>query len=125
MQVELHVRPSHIEAVVEGDFSLSDSRAWISRLAEACEQARTRLVLIDSRKLRRDISLGARFDLAEHIAATLPHGVRVAILSSAAHHRNSKVLENTANNRGANVLSTEDRDEALRFLGLAGDSPAH
>jgi hypothetical protein len=120
MEYDIISHPDHVEVRARGDFALDAAKSLIAQLAMVCTTHGQNRVLVDCCELTTEVSTGARFLVAEQLAASLPRGVRVAFLASAQLNKPSKVLENTANNRGAMVLATASHEEATAFLGLRG-----
>ncbi|MBL8519437.1 MAG: hypothetical protein JNK75_02090 [Betaproteobacteria bacterium] len=118
MQVEIVVHPTFIAGIVRGTFSMADAKAGLDRIADACRQHGCSKVLLDGRMLESGFGVADRFVAAEYLAAVLPQGTHVASLSHAPIHQESKIFENTANNRGAFMLTTQSAVEAANFLGI-------
>jgi hypothetical protein len=122
MRFELANHATHIEVHVSGQFSLPVAMRIVDHISEICRQTGLARVLVDGAGLAPDVPMGARFMLAEHLAARVPRGVKLAFLASELLNNQSKLLENTANNRGAMVLATVSRAKALGFLGVTEHS---
>ena len=113
----MHVRTDYVEAVVSGEVDLLDGKACLDEILQLCNQRHLSKVLVNGLQLSDRVSVSARFGLGEYLATAAAPGVRVAILTSTQLVRQSKALQNTANNRGAQVITTDSMDEALAFLG--------
>jgi hypothetical protein len=118
MQVEIIIHPEFIAGIVRGSFSMADAKAGLQRVAQECRTHGRNKVLLDGRALEGGFSLADRFAVGEFLANALPQGTRIASLSLSPIHQESRVLENTANNRGALVHTTDDAEDAARFLGI-------
>jgi len=108
----------HLEVVARGEFDLAACKAAVDDVAGRCRNEGVNRVLNDCRDTPYQVAIASRFNLADYIAATLPHGVRVVFLASTAHINFTRTLQNTAINRGALLLSTDSLPAAREFLGL-------
>ena len=117
MEYTIQVRADYVEAVVSGEVNLPDGQACLDEILHLCNQRHLSKVLVNGLQLSDRVSVSSRFGLGEYLAASAAPGVRVAILTSTQVLRQSKALQNTATNRGAQVITTDSMDEALAFLG--------
>lgn len=122
MEYDLHLYADYIEALVVGEFDLEDGKRCIDEAFELCEKHGLSRVLVNGSRMSNDVSVSSRFNLGEYLAARAPGRVRVAILTSTKLVKQSKALQNTANNRGANVITTDSMEDAKAFLGVLGES---
>ena len=74
-------------------------------------------MLVDSRGVN-ELSLAWRFNLGEHLAAAYTRPIRIAVLCSTAQVMRTKLLKNAANNRGAQVPTTNNEVAAFANLGI-------
>ena len=117
MEYIIQVCADYVEAVASGEVDLLDGKACLDEILQLCHQHHLSKVLVNGLQLSDRVSVSSRFGLGEYLAAAAAPGVRVAILTTTQLLRQSKALENTANNRGAQVITTDSMDEALAFLG--------
>ena len=116
MKLNYDTHPDYLRVVAEGEFDLADAKTCIDEVYRLCDEHRYTKVLIDSRGIPDQVSLVSRFSLAEHLVAGSSRPIRFAMLCSTAQVTFTKLLENTANNRGALVLTTDSEAEALSYL---------
>jgi hypothetical protein len=120
MEFAAQVHSDYLKVTVRGEFNLADGRNQVDELFRLCTQHALSKVLVDAIGLRNNVSIGSRFNLGEYLAASGSQPIRIAILTSTRIVHASKALENTANNRGAQVITTDSMEEALAFLRIAG-----
>ncbi len=118
MEFVIHQHPDYLHVVASGEFDFAQCKETIDQTARLCKTGSTARVLIDGRGIPNQVTIAARFNLAEYLAAAIPPSVRVAFLVTTMHVSLTKTLENTANNRGALVLTTDSMPAARAFLGL-------
>ena len=118
VEFQYHIHPSYLEVVVTGSFSLGDSKGCIDEVYRLCGLHSLRKILIDGRDVPEEITVGARFSLADYLTAGSPQSIRIAMVAKPERIAFSKTFENTANNRGAQVITTDTREAALVFLGI-------
>lgn len=119
MECRYQVHPQYLEVTAAGIFNLADGKACIDEIHRLCGLHSLRKLLIDVRGVPEQLSVGARFSLADYLTAGSPQAIRVGMIATTEHVRFTKTFENTANNRGAQVLTTDSPEEALRFLELS------
>lgn len=118
MQFKIIVHANFIAGHVYGTFSLADAKTGLECVAEACRTHGRKKVLLDGRGLEGGFGLADRFAVGESLARILPNGTRIATLSHTAVFQESRMLANTANNRGAVMHTTDDATDAADFLGI-------
>jgi hypothetical protein len=119
MKFALHVHSDHLDVTVGGEFDLVAGKAGADELFRQCAEHALSRVLVDATNLSDHVTVGSRFTLGEYLAARGTQPIRIAIFTSTKLVGASKALENTANNRGAQVITTDSMEKALEFLGLA------
>ena len=119
MKYAIHVHRDYAEAVTSGDVNLVDGKACVDEVFRICRQHELSKVLVNGLQLFEHVTVGSRFGLGEYLAAHAPLRVRVAIVVSSKLANESKALQNTANNRGAQVITTDSMADAMAFLGIA------
>ena len=118
MQFNYHLHLDYLTVVGEGEFDLTAAKACITEIFRLCDEHRYAKVLVDSRGVAEELSLASRFNLGEHIAAAYARPIRIAVLCTTAQVTRTKLLENTANNRGAQLITTDSEVAALAYLGI-------
>ena len=116
MKLVYITHPHYLQAIVEGEFNLADAKICIDDIYRLCNAHQYLKVLVDTRGIPDQVSLTARFNLAEYIVAGYPRPIRIAMLCSASQVEFTKLLENATNNRGAMVLTTDSEKAALAYL---------
>ena len=116
MKLVYITHPDYLQAIVEGEFNLADAKTCIDDIYRLCNEHQYLKVLVDTRGIPDQVSLTARFNLAEYLVAGYPRPIHIAMLCSTAQVEFTKLLENATNNRGALVLTTDDEKSALKYL---------
>ena len=116
MKLVYITHPNYLQAIVEGAFNLADAKTCIDDVYTLCNEHQYLKVLVDTRGVPDQVSVTARFNLAEYIVAGYPRPIRIAMLCSASHVEFTKLLENATNYRGAMVLTTDSEKAALTYL---------
>lgn len=118
MQFNYHLHLDYLKVVGDGDFDLTAAKACITEIFRLCDEHRYAKVLVDSRGINEELSLASRFNLGEHVAAAYARPIRIAVLCTTAQVTQTKLLENTANNRGAQLITTDSETEARTYLSI-------
>ena len=119
MEFAWQVNRDHLKVTVRAEFNLTDGKAGVDELYRLCGRHALSKVLVDATDLADNATVGSRFNLGEYLAVSATQPIRIAIFTATKIVRSSKALENTANNRGAQVMTTDSMEEALAFLGIA------
>ncbi|MCC6298689.1 MAG: hypothetical protein IT314_05295 [Anaerolineales bacterium] len=104
----------HVE--FSGPYSLEEITAAINKVAELCDQESLHKAFVDLRPMTGYPSILDRYELGIEIANVWRRRYKVAIVERA--DMITHMVENTAVNRGAHILTTTDTDQALQWLGL-------
>ncbi len=93
----------------------------MDEIVQAGEKHSMKLMLVDITGLMQfeGIPVIERFEIAAYVGETQTRGTRMAFLLSEKQMMPDKFGENVAVNRGGNVISTTDLNEALEWLGVA------
>ena len=93
----------------------------VDEIVQAGEKHSMKLMLVDITALMQfeGIPVIERFEIAAYVGETQTRGTRMAFLLSEKQMMPDKFGENVAVNRGGNVISTTDLNEALEWLGVA------
>ena len=118
MEFSTEVHSDYLKVTVRGEFDLAAGKAQVDELYRLCARHQLSRVLVDGTGLAEFVSVGSRFNLGEYLAASATQRIRVAIVTSTQTVNDSKALENTANNRGAQVLTTDSFERAQEYLGM-------
>ncbi len=98
-------------------YTLENYKRAMGEASAICQQNGLTKIAADIRRLERHIPILDKYELGVHIAQTLGHRIKLAILAPG--QMIDKVGENAAVNRGGRVLVTEDAGEAARWLQVA------
>jgi hypothetical protein len=63
-------------------------------------------------------SIMSRFEISKFVAQSLPGEIKLAVLETPGQHLRDNFAENVMANRGANVIVTSNRNEALEWIGV-------
>ncbi len=121
MDYTVRLHQDYVEAITNGEVDLADGKACVDETLRLCLDHGLSKVLVNGLGLASGVSVASRFGVGEYIAAHASPRMRVAILTSTELVLESKALQNTANNRGAQVITTDSMDEALAFLGVPAE----
>jgi hypothetical protein len=112
MRIEMLSVSTHVRYDCHGQVSQAALVELIGMIRNESKQSHTK-ILVDLSRLDGDLDVMERYVLGTEIAANLM-GRRIAVVSE--KHKINKVSENTAVNRGANMLVTHDEAEAVEWL---------
>ncbi len=113
-KIEANQREGYVELVCRGPASLASFTNLIDRIRDGDFGDETvQTYLIDLRPIAGTIASLERFELGDYIGRSVPH-LKIAAISKKETH--SKLGENVAVNRGANILATDDEREARSWL---------
>jgi hypothetical protein len=103
-----------------GAYEPAAAEAMINAIVEQCRRTGLRRVLLDAAKLEGSPSNLERYRIGIHIAERM-RAVRMAVVDGGGAI--DKFVEDVAVNRGAQLLATSDREQAVLWLGagLGGD----
>ena len=117
MKIELEPRPDHLLVYASGPFEGGRARSALGEVLREAQARGLARILIDARGLTTPVSVADRYELATRVAEYGPGRVRMAIVVSP-DNLFTKTLEDTATNRGAQVLTTDSLPAALAYLEL-------
>ena len=120
MDVRIETKPDHLHAVVSGEFNYEEARHVVVRIGAACRAAKLSRVLIDARGITTQVAVMHRYELAKVLADQAKSELKMAVVVSR-ENMFSKTLEETAQNLGVDVHTTESMAEGLIFLGLLAE----
>lgn len=117
MNIRLEQQPGYLLMVASGEFELQRARAGLGEALRQAQASSLTRLLVDARHIAGPVSIADRYDLATLLAdASLP-GLQVAIVVDP-RNMFTKTLEDTARNRGMQLLTTDSMEAARAFLGL-------
>lgn len=113
--IKFRCEPRHdrLDVTVTGRWALAAFRPLLEGIRDACERHGLRPVLVDARAVPDNIAAAERYEAGKQIAAMLP-GLKIALLFDPA--RTTRLAENTAVNRGADMAIFGAPDEAMAWL---------
>lgn len=117
MELQYDMKNDHLFVIARGDFDPQQAREGLVWMLDACATRAMSRIFVDGRAITTPVSIADRFDIATQLASTAPAALRMSILVSPANMI-SKMLEDTATNRGVQVRTTDSADEAWGYLGL-------
>ena len=101
MEFQYHIHPEYLDVVAVGPYSLGESKGCIDEIYSLYGRHSLRKILINGRGVPDEATVGARFSLADYLAAGSPQIIRIAMNNRRENLLFSEAFENTANNRGA------------------------
>jgi hypothetical protein len=132
MVAKIEPEKDFLRVHLTGEFSLAEAKDAYVRTLEAVALHKMTKVLADCRNLKGAMTVMDRFEystfVAQEIARASGTGVsrctRFAYVSKPPFFDRKKFSETVAVNRGANVLTTDSMEEALRWLEIETDNKA-
>jgi hypothetical protein len=115
---ETQAKDGYVELICRGPTGLGELKGlvdWI--LKDAPAGGIEKKYLVDLRYITGTLDTIERFELGKYIAEWIPH-IFFAAVSRKEHH--NKVGENTAVNRGAHLLATDDFGQAVEWILSSG-----
>ncbi len=123
MDFEYSLQPGYLLVMVTGAFDACRARVELGNIVrQSCDAGYDR-ILVDARAMRAEVPIANRYELATRLATLASEPFRMAILVSTGH-LGTKMLEDTAVNRGLKVCTTDSSIEAHEYLGLNPRSTA-
>jgi hypothetical protein len=124
MTFKVEVKPDYVSMLWEGAFESSDIEYFTTQLIETCKTRRCSKMLIDLREVQGTLSTMDRFNIGltgstKYFKAKLTGKIlncRFAAVGHVPLMDPSRFAETVAVNRGVNVKSFTDINEALRWL---------
>jgi hypothetical protein len=120
MQITHEVRPDHLLVLAAGDFDLQQARAGLGEALRESQARGITRILVDGRGITTQVSIADRYDIATQLATYAQGRLRIAIVAGE-DNMFTKTLEDTARNRGVNLVTTDSMRTAREYLGLAPD----
>ena len=117
MDFEYSLRPGYLLVTVTGGFNACRARVELGNIVRQSARSGYDRILVDARAMQAEVSVADRYELATRLAAMAAEPFRMAILVSGSH-LGTKMLEDTAVNRGLKVCTTDSPVEAHEYLGL-------
>ena len=133
MSLVLEVKPEKgfLRVHVAGDFSILDAKDIVVRMFEAIALHNAARVLVDCSDVKGNVTIMDHFEhstfvsqeLSRSFSKGVPQTTRFAyVLKPPLFGKDSKFAETVAVNRGVNVLTTDNMEEALKWLGVGQKS---
>ncbi len=117
MDFEYSLRPGYLLVTVTGGFDACRARVELGNIVrQSCSSGFER-ILVDARAMQAEVPVADRYELATRLASMAAGPFRMAILV-AESHLGTRMLEDTAVNRGLEVRTTDSLVEAHEYLGL-------
>lgn len=117
MWIRYEALPDHLLVIAEGPFELQRARAGLGDALREAQAKQLTRILVDGRGISNNVSIADRYDLATQLATFAAGKLRLAIVV-APQNMFSKTLEDTARNRGVDLITTDSMAVARDFLGL-------
>src|SRR5689334_20268113 len=116
MTVDIDIRDDSADIICSGPTTVSDICACVDRI-DALKHVHPEVerCLVDCRSTQFDIDLFGRFTIGEYAARKLA-GRRLWIALLARPEQITRMVENTAHNRGLRMFTTADVGEARAWL---------
>lgn len=117
MDFEYSLHPGYLLVTVTGGFDASRARVELCNIMRQGAASGFDRILVDARGLQAEVPVADRYALATKLASIGAESFRMAILVSPGHLV-TKMLEDTAVNRGLKVCTTDSEVAAHEYLGL-------
>lgn len=115
----LNVLPGRriVEAVTSGEVTAADMNQARHRIAEICRNERITKVLVDDRNVTNMPSFEDLFQFGStFLDSGFPLYIKIAHVINAASMSDNEFLETVAVNRGANLKTFQNMDNAMNWL---------
>lgn len=121
LSIEMQVSGDVLEVVASGEFNLADAKKTLEEGIDATVERGVDKMLVDYRTMNGRASVQEDYEYAMHFVhlvetKRLRHGLPTLHAAYVGHNSQPEFAENVAVNRGMSVLSTDDMDEAVRWL---------
>ena len=122
MEFQYEAREDFLFFKAAGGFDLATARGGIQKIFALCREHGLVKVLIDARGLDDMVTISQRHALATYLSDLRDSPVRLAVLVPT-QLMYTKMLEDTALNRGTPVRTTDSVADACVWLGIANIGP--
>jgi len=122
MEFEFEAREGYLYLKAGGGFDLASARGGIQKIFALCREHGLVKVLIDARGLDDMVTISQRHELATYLSDLRDSPVRLAVLVPT-QLMYTKMLEDTALNRGTPVRTTDSVADACVWLGVPNIGP--
>ena len=121
LSIEMQLNGDVLQVVASGEFDLADAKSTLEEIIDATVERGVDKVLVDYRDMKGHASVQEDYEYAMHFvhlveAKRLRQGLPKLHAVYVGHNQQPEFAENVAVNRGMSVLSTDDMDQALRWL---------
>jgi hypothetical protein len=122
MDFHFEARDGYLYFRAAGSFDPQRGRAGVAKIYALCREHGLVKVLIDARGLSNLVTISQRHDLATYLADLRDSPVRIAVLVPT-FLMYTKMLEDTALNRGTPVRTTDSVADACAWLDIPNVGP--
>lgn len=116
IQLQLQELPGYVVANFIGDGAPEEIWQNFDRIAERCDRAGNKKVLIDSTGINGELSFIDKYFLGENAQIFARHGLKIATVLRSELIDSQKFGETVARNRGVNVRVFADVPSAKSWL---------
>jgi hypothetical protein len=106
--------PEYLEVIFTGQRSSAALSNLIDEVYKECQKNDLKRILIDLSGAKGELRGFGRFEIGKKVSRVF--NIQYKILAIEKEERINKLAENTAVNRGANLLVTSDRKKGLDWL---------
>ena len=113
MQYNIETESECLRVTVTGLWSMREFRPMVEAIRDGCQRSMLRRALVDARGVTDEVSPIDRFEAGKQVASVLL-GIRIALVFDP--RRITRLAENTAVNRGADMAIFGEPADALAWL---------
>ena len=113
MQYNIETENECLRVTVTGPWSMREFRPMVEAIRDGCQRSELRRALVDARSVTDEVSPIDRFEAGKQVASVLL-GIRIVLVFDPC--RITRLAENTAVNRGADMAIFGEPAEALAWL---------
>ena len=114
MSVKYLKHAEYLEVIFTGKRSFAAFRDLMNNVHKECQKNNLKRILIDVSEAKGEWGAFTRFKVGEKVSEVFKYFYKILAIEK--EEKINKFAENTAVNRGANLLVTSDRKKGLEWL---------
>jgi hypothetical protein len=115
--ISIDVKDGFLQVVVKGKASLPDNIDLQKKVGQACQEHKVTRVLVDIRELKKPTSISEIYQFGKESEQNLRDvSIKAAVLHDMDRKEHESFLETTMKNRGVNLRSFLNEEEAIKWL---------
>lgn len=114
MSIKYLIHPEYLDVIFTGQRSSAALSNLIDEVYKECQKNNLKRILIDLSGAKGELKGFGRFEVGKKVSQVFNYLYKIVAIEK--EERINKLAENTAVNRGANLLVTSDREKGLDWL---------